>query len=141
MAGIRDQLGRWRVALAVLAFVSLSISAALTQTFNVIHNFGVMNGDGWQPYSGLALDKNGNLYGTTVWGGYRGSACGPAGCGSFSSCRPLEAATGTKPSFTVLRLRMEPILLPHRFWIAAATSTARRRFTDQGLAALAASFN
>jgi uncharacterized repeat protein (TIGR03803 family) len=34
----------------------------------IIHNFGV-DIDGQIPYSGLIFDKDGNLYGTTSWGG------------------------------------------------------------------------
>jgi uncharacterized repeat protein (TIGR03803 family) len=36
----------------------------------VIHNFGSFNGDGLAPWAGLVLDADGNLYGTTVEGGF-----------------------------------------------------------------------
>ena len=67
-------LGIWRrqraVALALVTVVGLAMvltQPALTQTYNVIHNFmGV--GDGNEPNYGLTIDANGNLYGTTFGG-------------------------------------------------------------------------
>ena len=38
----------------------------------VLHNFGISNDDGRQPYAGLIFDGAGNLYGTTVLGGTEG---------------------------------------------------------------------
>jgi len=37
-------------------------------TERVIHNFGA-GADGWQPRTSLIFDADGNLYGTTAWGG------------------------------------------------------------------------
>lgn len=34
-----------------------------------IHSFNPNSGDGFEPYSGLAIDPKGNLYGTTLYGG------------------------------------------------------------------------
>jgi hypothetical protein len=49
-------------------------------TYTVLHNFlGVDQGDGGQPYAGLTFDANGNLYGTTQYGG--STNCGN-GCGT-----------------------------------------------------------
>jgi uncharacterized repeat protein (TIGR03803 family) len=45
----------------------------------VLHTFVGGENDGAIPYTGATLDKQGNLYGTTVYGGYV-SACG-YGCG------------------------------------------------------------
>jgi len=47
-------------------------------TETVIHRFDVANGEG--PYAGLTFDDQGNLYGTTIEGGYT-TLCGNAGCG------------------------------------------------------------
>jgi uncharacterized repeat protein (TIGR03803 family) len=54
----------------------------------VVHNFGA-SGDGQWPYGGLAIDADGNLYGTTVAGGafaQQGTVftIAPAGGNSFS---------------------------------------------------------
>jgi uncharacterized repeat protein (TIGR03803 family) len=35
----------------------------------VLHNFSSGDGDGYEPYGGLVMDSNGNLYGTTAYGG------------------------------------------------------------------------
>jgi uncharacterized repeat protein (TIGR03803 family) len=35
----------------------------------LLHSFDSENGDAFQPYSGLAIDKAGRLYGTTLYGG------------------------------------------------------------------------
>lgn len=37
---------------------------------------GTLNEDGWHPYSGLSIDAQGNLYGTTYHGGTAGSGLG-----------------------------------------------------------------
>jgi uncharacterized repeat protein (TIGR03803 family) len=34
-----------------------------------LHSFNPDGGDGYEPYSGLAIDSKGNLYGTTLYGG------------------------------------------------------------------------
>ncbi len=60
---------RWKTAKLVFTmhFVLLVILSplALSQTFSVIHTFA-SQGDGYQPYGGLTLDRAGNIYGTTT---------------------------------------------------------------------------
>jgi uncharacterized repeat protein (TIGR03803 family) len=38
-------------------------------TLTILHNFGSFYGDGSMPYAGLISDRDGNLYGTTEYGG------------------------------------------------------------------------
>ncbi|MGC2109613.1 MAG: choice-of-anchor tandem repeat GloVer-containing protein [Candidatus Korobacteraceae bacterium] len=52
-------------------------SPVQAQTFTVIHNFSG-GADGATPYAGLTLDRSGNFYGTTPYGGV---ANGCEGCG------------------------------------------------------------
>jgi uncharacterized repeat protein (TIGR03803 family) len=45
-----------------------------------LHDF--VFSDGTVPYGPVVFDESGNLYGTTTNGGYTGSPCGTAGCGT-----------------------------------------------------------
>jgi hypothetical protein len=68
-------------------------------TERVLHGFagaGLWSeiGDGGEPNGGLVLDEEGNLYGTTYFGGYVGGHCdggvGGTGCGTiFELLRPI----------------------------------------------------
>jgi len=56
------------LALALLLASTLDVSpTAQAQTFTVLHNFNV--NDGAFPIAGLTMDRAGNLYGTTSFGG------------------------------------------------------------------------
>ena len=75
-------VARW----AILFAAALAFSYAqplFAQTYTVIHNFTGAP-DGTYPYSGLTTDRAGNLYGTTMRGGFAGSIqCGyEGGCGT-----------------------------------------------------------
>lgn len=63
------------IAIAIL----LTVSAARAQTFNLLHTF-TGGQDGGNPGSGLTMDRQGNLYGTTFLGGdyycYSDPTCG-----------------------------------------------------------------
>jgi uncharacterized repeat protein (TIGR03803 family) len=56
-------------------------------THKVLHSFG-SGGDGSYPLAGLAIDKEGNLYGTTSDGGAHGSGCSGQGCGTVFKLTP-----------------------------------------------------
>jgi uncharacterized repeat protein (TIGR03803 family) len=54
-------------ATVVFMLVVAAAQFAPAQTFNVLHSFNGL--DGRQPYSGVTLDREGNLYGTAYYGG------------------------------------------------------------------------
>lgn len=58
------------LAPAFLCFLPIELARAQTET--VLHSFGGQAGDGLYPSAGLALDKSGNVYGTTNQGGAQG---------------------------------------------------------------------
>ena len=55
-------------------------------TESVLYSF-TGGSDGFFPASGVTFDNKGNLYGTTVWGGYIGP-CSPSGCGVVYELSP-----------------------------------------------------
>ena len=57
-------------ALVVLTLLTLNVGAA-AQTETVLHSFG-SGVDGQSPWAGLVIDTQGNLYGTTDYGGAEG---------------------------------------------------------------------
>jgi len=68
-ASTKALLPRSAIAL-LLALPLLTLPAAQAQTFTVLHTFSGL--DGLTPYSGVTLDRAGNLYGTTYGGGPHG---------------------------------------------------------------------
>ena len=68
----------------MFATVMIAAPAAQAQTFQVLHNFaGGL--DGASPYTGLTMDRSGNLYGTATSGGFLGNDCAEGnahGCGT-----------------------------------------------------------
>ena len=66
-------------------------------TETVLHAFPAFKGDGTTPASTLAIDPNGDLYGTTDFGG--SNAC-YEGCGTIFKLSP--ASSGAKWTETVL---------------------------------------
>lgn len=71
------------LALAVVSGLSAVVpQTARAQTYSVIHNF-TGGPDGATPMAGLTMDRAGNLYGTSAYGGKLGGNCGVSGCGTL----------------------------------------------------------
>ncbi len=62
------------LSLAIALAASIAATPAQAQTFSVIYNFAGGEG-GSVPYDGLTIDQEGNLYGTTYYGGHTGGTC------------------------------------------------------------------
>ena len=63
------------LAVALTGFLTvtlLGVRPAAAQTFNVIYNF-TLGTDGGGPLTGVTMGRNGNLYGTTGFGGTTGN--------------------------------------------------------------------
>ncbi len=59
-----------------------------------LHNFGSSDSDGVNPYAGLILDGEGNLYGTTFAGG--NYPCGDSACGTVFELSPAGGGGWTE---------------------------------------------
>ena len=66
-------------------------TAAGAWTENVLYRFAGQNGDGWSPYGGVVIGKNGRLYGTTLYGG---TGCYTWGCGTVFELSPPATVGG-----------------------------------------------
>ena len=75
----------WLAATAALAIVFvltiLSTESAQAQTYTILHSF-TGGQDGGSPFTGLTMDRAGNLYGTTMIGGITGVNCPSNTCGT-----------------------------------------------------------
>lgn len=78
--GLPRMLLRITVAAITSMLALIANEAAQAQTFNVLYTFTNVS-DGDQPGGRLLLDPAGNLYGTTVDGGFFGGFCASDGCG------------------------------------------------------------
>jgi uncharacterized repeat protein (TIGR03803 family) len=65
--GTTEQGGAHSLHVARGDGIAYKVSPDGTET--ILYNFGAYSTDGIQPYSGMVLDANGNLYGTTYIGG------------------------------------------------------------------------
>ena len=62
--------------------VLTSATALRAQSESVLYSFAGSPIDGAEPFSGLIIDASGNLYGTTMAGGFGGLGCPSSGCGT-----------------------------------------------------------
>ena len=69
------------LSLAIILTLVVAQSAQ-AQTYTVLHSF-TGGQDGANPWAGLSMDRAGNLYGTTFFGGYNQGYCDPGGCGAI----------------------------------------------------------
>ena len=73
--------GSWASLIAAIICFAAFTLPAQTQTFEVLHSF-IGKGGGDDPHGGVSLDKAGNVYGTTFYGGFFDAApCAGHGCG------------------------------------------------------------
>ncbi|MBA3913198.1 MAG: hypothetical protein H0X25_04960 [Acidobacteriales bacterium] len=105
----RKPLERVFLALATLCVFATAIPVLTAQTYKILYTFkGGLAGDGEMPLSGLVLDPQGNLYGTTLGGGTGGDGTifklSPAGVETllhvFDHHLPAE---GAEPATGVIR--------------------------------------
>jgi uncharacterized repeat protein (TIGR03803 family) len=64
----------------LISLIGFAAVSAEAQTYTVLHNFSG-GGDGREPYAGLSMDRAGNFYGTTVYGGNLNNCDLSYGCG------------------------------------------------------------
>src|SRR5580700_7795283 len=76
------------IVVSVLLFATPQLARCQTET--VLYSFSGQSGDGANPTAGLIMDKAGNLYGTTAWGGDLSCNAGNAepGCGTVFKLVP-----------------------------------------------------
>jgi uncharacterized repeat protein (TIGR03803 family) len=79
-----SRYNRQRAVFAVTLLFSFTMTAGRymqAQSFTVLHTFTNVP-DGAIPFAGLTIDIAGNLYGTTAFGGHRGTDICATGCGT-----------------------------------------------------------
>ena len=80
------------IAGSMLLVSLLATAAAQAQTMTVLHSF-TGGADGSSPRAGVALDRAGNVYGVTPYGGSRMGNCGGiGGCGVVYRAAPRNGA-------------------------------------------------
>jgi len=89
------------LAIAILFAAAVLTQSAQAQTFTVIHTFTGLGEDGANPYAGLVMDRGGNLYGVTEYGG-----TGPCstqytqGCGTVFKMKPTGSGWTYEPLYS-----------------------------------------
>ena len=95
---------RGALTLAVLStLLVVAARPALAQSYEVLYSFGGYAGDADGPIAGLVVDKEGNLYGTTLFGGaynlgavFEATATGTEKV-LYSFCAKRNCADGSSP--------------------------------------------
>ena len=101
---------------SVFLFSVAFVIAAPAQILTTLHTFAGHPNDGYLP-NGLMQGRDGNFYGTTLWGGANGECSDPAGgCGTvfkltpggtltilYSFCSQPNCADGAEPGGTLLQ--------------------------------------
>ena len=83
----------------LLTVLAVPAAPAQTETFRVIHHF-TAGLDGSTPYAGLTIDRSGNLYGTSYYGG--GGPCNDnfgIGCGTVFQLKHKESGWTLNPLY------------------------------------------
>jgi uncharacterized repeat protein (TIGR03803 family) len=106
----RERTGSLRAALVLLLLVAAMAATSPAQTFKTVYNFckkgsGGYCSDGQNPWSTLVQGTNGDLYGTTFYGGSNNGNYGtvfrinPAGklTTIYNFCSLVSCADGTQP--------------------------------------------
>src|SRR5580698_10081618 len=88
-----------QLSILVLAFAFSASAWAVKET--VLYSFPENGSTGNYPAGGLVVDKAGNLYGTTLFGGISNSNCPPSGCGTIFELSP-SAQPGASWTETVI---------------------------------------
>ncbi|MFZ0311870.1 MAG: choice-of-anchor tandem repeat GloVer-containing protein [Candidatus Korobacteraceae bacterium] len=88
-------------ALLLIALIGFAALPADAQTFQVLHSFAGGR-PGADPYSGLTMDRAGNLYGTTAYGGLTGSCFEGLGCGTVFKLTRAGSGWTLNPLYTFL---------------------------------------
>ena len=81
-----------RQPFSILAVLTLLLSSASGQTYQVLHNFNPDNGDGWFPSGVILMSSDGTIYGTAARGG-GSQLCFRAGCGVVFQLTPNADGT------------------------------------------------
>ncbi len=85
------QTSWWARACAALMLCAATAIASPAQTFTSLFNFD--NTDGYYPYAGLVQATDGNLYGTTIYGGAKTNCQFVIGCGTAFKMTPSGTLT------------------------------------------------
>ena len=98
MTSHEEPWGRIAAAMPLL-FLLLFAVVAHAQTFTVLHNF-TGGQDGANPYTGLTIDRAGNLYGTAEYGGSQANDCHiTKGCGTIFKLTPSGTGWVFRPLY------------------------------------------